>query len=87
MTPLIRRAFTLVAFLATAVLAQAHPGHDDGHELTWDFQHLAQNPWATLGWAVSFGLAVWGLSRLMAVIGESIIRSRLRPVRVTRRRD
>ena len=29
--------------LSTAVLAQAHPGHD-GHDFTWDFGHLAAYP-------------------------------------------
>jgi hydrogenase/urease accessory protein HupE len=29
------------------VLAQAHPGHE-GHELTWDFNHLAAHPLATI---------------------------------------
>jgi hypothetical protein len=28
-------------------VAQAHPGHE-GHELTWDYQHLAAHPLATL---------------------------------------
>ncbi len=52
-------------FVASAVLAQAHPGHDDGHELTWDFRHLVENPGATVicllllaaaGWAVGQGV-------------------------------
>lgn len=84
---LIRRALPLAAFFSTAVLAQAHPGHDDGHELTWDFRHLGQHPWATFFWAAGLGFAAWGLSKLMALVGEAIIRSRLRPVRVERRRN
>ena len=31
-----RRFFTAL-LLATPALLSAHPGHDDGHELTWDF--------------------------------------------------
>jgi hypothetical protein len=30
----------------------AHPGHDDGHELTWDLGHLAAHPLATFGCVV-----------------------------------
>ncbi len=83
----LRRVFPLaVAFLSTALLVQAHPGHDDGHELTWDFQHLGQSPWATLAWAVGFGLGLWGLSQLMRVVAERIVRSQLRTVRVSRNR-
>lgn len=34
--------------LAAAPVAFAHPGHG-GHELTWDYGHLAAHPIATLG--------------------------------------
>ena len=34
--------------LAAAPVAFAHPGHE-GHELTWDYGHLAAHPLATLG--------------------------------------
>ena len=37
-----------VLSLAAAPAALAHPGHD-GHELTWDYDHLAAHPLATLG--------------------------------------
>lgn len=42
--------FLLVAagWFVSGALALAHPGHDDGHELTWDFDHLAAHPVATL---------------------------------------
>jgi hypothetical protein len=48
-------------FLASASAALAHPGHD-GHDLTWDFQHLAANPVATLLCAAVLAGAAWGLS-------------------------
>lgn len=35
-------------FLASLAPVAAHPGHDDGHELTWDLGHLAAHPGATL---------------------------------------
>jgi hypothetical protein len=34
--------------LSSINLAQAHPGHDDGHELTWELGHLVEHPFATL---------------------------------------
>ncbi len=39
-------------------LVQAHPGHD-GHELTWDFHHLAVHPLATLGCLAVLGAGAW----------------------------
>jgi hypothetical protein len=38
--------FTSLLVLFPA-LARAHPGHE-GHELTWDYQHLVAHPLATL---------------------------------------
>jgi hypothetical protein len=54
------------AFLALTSLAQAHPGHDGGHDLTWDFGHLAQHPVATLVWTTLIGAAVWSSWQLVA---------------------
>jgi hypothetical protein len=69
--------------LSTALLAQAHPGHD-GHELTWDMQHLGQHPTATLAWALLLGGAAYIVSRGLAAFADIVARSR---VRVQRRRD
>lgn len=64
MKPSLRRPLAVsLAFAAFASLAQAHPGHD-GHELTWDFQHLAAHPLATLGCLAVLGAAAWGIRRL-----------------------
>jgi len=56
------RGFVLsVGFVATSALLHAHPGHD-GHDLTWDFSHLAAYPAATAGWLLGFaalGVSVW----------------------------
>lgn len=49
------------AFFASASVLLAHPGHD-GHDFTWDFQHLAANPIATLLCAAVLVGAAWGLS-------------------------
>jgi len=45
-------------FIASAAIARAHPGHD-GHELTWDFSHLASQPLATFGCGVVLAAVVW----------------------------
>ena len=39
-------------------LAQAHPGHG-GHELTWDFNHLAAHPLATFGCFLVLSAGAW----------------------------
>ena len=55
-----RQPFAVLAILAlvSAAVAHAHPGHD-GHELTWDFSHLAAHPLATLSSLAVLGLAGW----------------------------
>jgi hypothetical protein len=58
---IVRAALLLAVF---PVLAHAHPGHD-GHDLTWDFRHLAAHPLATLGWFVALGVSVWALRRFV----------------------
>lgn len=47
-TPLARGFALSLPFVASTALLQAHPGHE-GHELTWDFSHLAAHPLATFG--------------------------------------
>lgn len=59
-----RLGCAVIGFLSGAAVASAHPGHD-GHELTWDFSHLAQHPFATMGCAAVVGAAV---AMLMQVI-------------------
>ncbi len=59
-TSFVRRATLSAAFLGAINLAQAHPGHDDGHELTWDLGHLLAFPVATGLCLAVFGVAAWG---------------------------
>jgi hypothetical protein len=59
-----RAGISLLGFVFSAALAQAHPGHDDGHELTWDFGHLAEHPLATLAWTTLLGAAIYLVVRL-----------------------
>ena len=60
----------------TASVAQAHPGHD-GHELTWDFSHLAAFPVATLlclGAAATTVWIAWALLRRAATLRVQSLR-------------
>ncbi len=52
-----RLSLLAIGFMAAAGTARAHPGHD-GHELTWDFSHLAQHPVATISCAMVVGAGV-----------------------------
>jgi urease accessory protein len=47
-SPASRFPLVLAGWFVSGAVAFAHPGHDDGHELTWDFDHLAAHPVATL---------------------------------------
>jgi hypothetical protein len=57
--PALRFAASAASFAAVfPAIVHAHPGHD-GHDLTWDFGHLASYPLATLGcFLVIAGVAV-----------------------------
>ena len=61
----LRLAASTFAF-ATAfpAIAHAHPGHD-GHELTWDFGHLAAHPLATLGCFLAIAGIAWAAARVL----------------------
>ena len=83
-TPLRRSLVLVTVFLASAVLAQAHPGHEGG-ELTWDFGHLAGHPLATLGCALVLVAGAWGAARLVNAAGERLAVAVRR--RVSDRRD
>jgi hypothetical protein len=56
--------FLTVLAAALPAIARAHPGHD-GHELTWDFGHLAAHPLATLVWLALAGGVVWLAARAL----------------------
>ena len=70
---------TLVAVVAIALpsLAHAHPGHD-GHELTWDFSHLAAHPLATLGCFLTIGASAWIIWRFVQPSSQQTKTSRLK---------
>ncbi len=51
-----RALFLPVLFLASMSSLLAHPGHDDGHEVTWELGHLAEHPVATAVWLLIFAV-------------------------------
>ena len=57
-TSFARGCVLVLTALASTSLVQAHPGHD-GHELTWDFSHLAAYPLATVGCFASVAAVAW----------------------------
>jgi hypothetical protein len=62
-----------VLFLASMSPVLAHPGHDDGHELTWDLTHLATHPFATAAWVLI--LAAVSLTSLELIQRASALRT------------
>lgn len=77
MNPMLRRIPSLlVPFAASAAVARAHPGHE-GHELTWDFQHLVQHPLATgfcLAVVAGMSWVVWKLLRRASAAADHSLR-------------
>lgn len=62
----LRRAWMLPALLLVSTgTVWAHPGHDDGHELTWELGHLAAHPLATFACVFLLGAAVWAGVQLL----------------------
>jgi hydrogenase/urease accessory protein HupE len=56
----ISRVLVLPAlFLVSMSPLLAHPGHDDGHELTWELGHLAAHPLATAACLLLIAAAGW----------------------------
>lgn len=53
--------------LLTSVTAQAHPGHEGGHEdggdFVWTFEHMTRHPFATALCALVVLLALWLAAR------------------------
>jgi hypothetical protein len=58
------RAALTTVLLAAPVVARAHPGHDGGHDLEWDFGHFASHPLATLACFALVAAAGWAAWRL-----------------------
>lgn len=76
---LTRRAapFT-AAFIASALVARAHPVHD-GHDFSWDFRHLVDHPDATILCLAVLGAVAWFVFRVISVKAEA---PKTAPVRI-----
>ncbi len=65
--PVVMRVSRLGAFALIPTLLSAHPGHEGGHELIWEF---AGHPYGSVGLAgslLALGIAgAWWLSRSKA---------------------
>ncbi len=75
-TSIVHRLLLSTLFLGSLDLLQAHPGHDDGHELTWDFSHLASHPVATILCVTVAAASVWVGVRLIRVRATPLQRRR-----------
>ena len=60
----------LVSGTVMPAVVHAHPGHD-GHELTWDFGHLAAHPGATIFWVAVAGVTLWSAVRIVRTRAET----------------
>jgi hypothetical protein len=77
-----RRLLPLLALLAP-VLAQAHPGHDGGHDLEWDTSHFAAHPVATI---LCVGMLAIGIWTVVQLVRSRPTKDERIPVRVKTRR-
>lgn len=67
--PMLRFWITILACVLTSITAQAHPGHEGGHdgdEFVWTADHLARHPIATLMTMAAVALIAWGTYRFLS---------------------
>ena len=67
--PMLRFWIILLACVLTSINAQAHPGHEGGHdgdEFVWTADHLARHPAATLMVLAAVALIAWGAFRFFS---------------------
>ena len=67
--PMFRFWIIILACVLTCITANAHPGHDGGHdgdEFVWTADHLARHPGATLLILAALALLVWGAFRFFS---------------------
>ncbi len=77
-----RLAPVLFLFFTLTTLAQAHPGHDGGHEVTWELSHLIEHPLATLA---CFGVMAAGAVLAWLLVRRENVRQ-LQSLRVSQRK-
>ncbi len=64
---LLRHGFSVLTCVFTCIRAQAHPGHEGGHEgdeFIWTADHLTRHPAASLFIGAVGILLIWGAYRL-----------------------
>jgi hydrogenase/urease accessory protein HupE len=67
--PMLRFWIIILVCMLTCISAQAHPGHEGGHdgdEFVWTADHLARHPGATLLTLAAVALIAWGATRCFA---------------------
>jgi hydrogenase/urease accessory protein HupE len=67
--PMLRFWIIILACVLTSITAQAHPGHEGGHdgdEFVWTADHLARHPGATLMIVAVVALIAWGAFRFFS---------------------
>ena len=67
--PMLRFWFIVLVCVLTCITAQAHPGHEGGHdgdEFVWTADHLARHPGATLAILAAIVLTAWVASRVFS---------------------
>jgi urease accessory protein len=82
MKPSLCRLLSLAALLAP-VLAQAHPGHDGGHDLEWDTSHFAAHPLATILCVGVLAAGIWAVVQFIRSrrAKDELVSSRVKPPR------
>lgn len=67
--PMIRLWIIILACMLTCIAAQAHPGHEGGHdgdEFVWTADHLARHPGATVVTLAIVAAIAWGAFRFFS---------------------
>jgi len=67
--PMLRLWIIILLCVLTCITAQAHPGHEGGHdgdEFVWTADHLARHPGATLLVLAAVALIAWGACRFFS---------------------
>jgi hypothetical protein len=67
--PMIRFWIIVLVCVLTCITAQAHPGHEGGHdgdEFVWTADHLARHPGTTLVILAATALIAWGAFRFFS---------------------